>query len=157
VYRRYRVPVFRFLFRVSGDRQLTDDLFQNTWLKLARAAPRLRSDTNLQAWLFSVARNEYRSHRRWHRMDVRRLLAAEAEVAIVQGEGAEQQHHSLRTAERALARVSSSDRELLLLVGVEGVELHSVAEILGVSYPAVRQRLVRARVQLAALIEELER
>lgn len=157
VYARYRVPVFTFLFRLAGNRQLADDLFQNTWLKLARAAPRLRPDTNLQAWLFSVARNEHRSHRRWHRMDVRRLLAAETEVTVAKGEQPQEQRNALRTAERALAHVSSSDRELLLLVAVEGLELQATARILGVSYPALRQRLARARAQLAALMKELER
>jgi len=42
VYVNYRMHLFTFLFRLCGERQLAEDLFQNTWLKLARLAPRLR-------------------------------------------------------------------------------------------------------------------
>ena len=64
VYARYRDRIYRFLRRLTGgDRPLADDLFQETFLKLARHAFRLRDDTDLAAWLYTVARNEYRALR----------------------------------------------------------------------------------------------
>ena len=63
----------------------------------------------------------------------------------------------IRRLEEALARVDASHREVLLLIGVEGLEQEEVAKILGVSYEALRQRLSRARAKLAAAMERLER
>jgi RNA polymerase sigma-70 factor, ECF subfamily len=154
VYARYRVTLFTFLCRLCGHPPLAEDLFQNTWLKLARSAPRLRPDTDLKAWLFSVARNEYRSHRRWQRVDIRRLLAAKTELAGQPSPASPSA--ALRDANWALAQMSVSDRELLLLVSIDGIEPRGAADILGISYAAVRQRLARARAQLSRLLAELE-
>lgn len=155
VYARFRLPVYAFLLRLSGQRALAEDLFQNTWLKLARGAARLAPETDLKAWLFSVARNEYRSYCRWRRVDVRRLLGVELErEAAPSTTGLDLE--LLQDGERALARLPVADRELLLLLNVEGFEPQTAAAVLGISYPALRQRLARARAHLARLVQELE-
>jgi RNA polymerase sigma-70 factor, ECF subfamily len=154
LYARYRAPLFTFLCRLCGEMPLAEDLFQNTWLNLARTAARLRPDTDLKAWLFSVARNEYRSHRRWQRVDIRRLLAAKTELAVPSSPAPPSA--TLRDAQRALMHLSHGDRELLLLIGIEGIEPRGAAAILGISYAALRQRLARARAQLSRLLAELE-
>ncbi len=59
--------------------------------------------------------------------------------------------------ERALAELPVASREVLLLVGVENMDQDEVARILGVSYDAMRQRLSRARAQLAEKMNALER
>ena len=64
-YALYHRRIYDFLYRLSGRRDLAEDLFQETFIKLARHATTLREDTELGAWLFTVARNAYRSHRRW--------------------------------------------------------------------------------------------
>jgi RNA polymerase sigma-70 factor (ECF subfamily) len=152
-YTRYRTALFNFLVRLCGDRTLAEDLFQNTWLKLARRATRLREDTDLRAWLFTVARNEYRSHRRWQRMDLIRLLAAHSAGSAAPIDEAT---NGLRDLGQALSRLSVADREVLLLIGVEGFEPRQAATVLGISYEAVRQRLARARAHLAERLVELE-
>jgi len=154
VYARYRVSLFGFLLRLSGHRQLAEDLFQNTWLKLARGAARLEPDTDLKAWLFSVARNEYRSYCRWRRVDLRRLLRAECERDAAPGSGGLDIELS-RDTERAFAHLTLADRELLLLLNIEGLEPKTAAAILGISYQTLRQRLARARAHLAHLLLEL--
>ena len=61
--------------------------------------------------------------------------------------------------ERALEALPPASREVLLLVGVEGFEQEKVAEMLGIKYDALRQRLARARAQLAeklAMVESKE-
>ena len=155
VYAIYRVPLFAFLLRLSGQRPLAEDLFQNTWLKLARGAARLAPDTDLKAWLFSVARNEYRSYCRWRRVDVRRLLGVEVQGGVAP-RNANSDLDLTRDSERAFARLPAADRELLLLLNVEGFEAKTAAAMLGISYQALRQRLARARAHLARLLQELE-
>src|SRR6478672_6568524 len=64
VYDAYRPRVFAFLLRMSRNRTLAEDLLDETWLRLVRHATRLLPDTRLGAWLFTVERNLYWSHRR---------------------------------------------------------------------------------------------
>src|SRR5262245_55945996 len=56
-YDAYRPRVFAFLLRMSRSRTVAEDLLDEAWLRLVRHAPRLRPDTRLGPWLFTVARN----------------------------------------------------------------------------------------------------
>ena len=64
IYDEYRPRIFGFLLRLSRRRTVAEDLLDETFLRLVRHAPALRTDTNLGAWLFTVARNLYWSYRR---------------------------------------------------------------------------------------------
>jgi len=143
--------VFALLLRLSGDANVAADLFQNVWLKLARHAARLHEDTNLRAWLTTVARREYLSYRRAQIVDLSRLLAW--------GRHVETTARSFATSsetdelEAALEALGERDREVLLLVGVAELDGTQAAQALGISDVAFRQRLARARQRLAAELE----
>jgi RNA polymerase sigma-70 factor (ECF subfamily) len=160
VYAKYRARVHGFLLRLAGRRDVAEDLFQETWLKLARTAPRLAEDTDLAAWLFTVARNAWVSHRRWSMLDVSRLVALEDDaLPTARSTDAETRADAARSVERlekALASLPPASREVLLLVGVEGFDQEQAAAMLGITYDALRQRLARARAQLAERLAMVE-
>lgn len=160
LYAKYRGRVLGFLLRLAGRRDLAEDLFQETWVKLARHATRLAEDTDLAAWLFRVARNAWVSHRRWSMLDVSRLVALEEEVvAPSRASAAEDRADAARAVARleaAIASLPPASREVVLLVGVEGFDQEQAAAILGISYAALRQRLARARALLAAKLGMVE-
>jgi RNA polymerase sigma-70 factor (ECF subfamily) len=137
-----------FLRRLSGKSDVADDLLQHAFLKLAERGPELRPDSNLRAWLFAVARNAYVGRVRAALDDDEPALEAlaspshDVEARLLLGD-----------VELALAALRVDDRELLLLVGVEGVAPTDVARILGLEPAAVRQRLARARSRLLAELE----
>lgn len=160
-YAAYSARVFSFLLRLSGRRDTAEDLAQETWIKLATAAPGLREDTRLGPLLFTIARNAFVSHRRWAMLDLSRIVTVGVDAALaISSEPTPDVEHEQAQAiallETALAKLPVASREVLLLVGVEGLDQEEVARILGVSYDALRQRLSRARAQLAAQIAKLE-
>jgi RNA polymerase sigma factor (sigma-70 family) len=151
VYARYHERIWTFLLRLSGRRHLAEDLFQETWLAVARGARRLRDDTDLRAWLFTVARNRHRSYRRWALLDMARLFelgSGPVDHALAPDQDAEVRAEAART-EAAFAKLSGAHREVLLLVVGEGLDAARAGVVLGVSPQAVRQRLRRARMELA--------
>jgi len=159
-YALHQARVFSFLLRLSGRREVAEDLAEETWIKLAKAAPKLAPDTRLLPFLFTVARNAFVSWRRWAMLDLSRLVmigfAADDEGAdspAVLHERAEE----IAALERGLQKISVASREVLLLVGVEGFEQEEAARILGLEYPALRKRLSRARQELEAAIESQKR
>jgi RNA polymerase sigma factor (sigma-70 family) len=156
IYAAERERLYGFLVRLCSGRHQAADLFQNTWLKLARNARSLREDTDVRAWLFTVARNEFRSHCRAQTLDLSRFLAVDRERASF-SETAEscETGPMLEALEAALGKLGDADRELLLLVAVEGLEPRQAAAVLGISYEALRQRLARARQRLTQRIAEL--
>jgi RNA polymerase sigma-70 factor (ECF subfamily) len=150
-------PIYRFLTRLCGV-PLADDLFQETWLRLARHGRALRPDTNLRAWLYTVARNLARSHARWAGGDAA-AVAAVARWWYLPGPGASP-HDAAVAADaaarlrRAFERLPAPSREILLLVAGEGLAVDEAARVLDLQPEAARQRLHRARAALAAALPE---
>ncbi len=151
VYQSEKARVYGLLLRLSGDPHLAADLFQNVWLKLVRHACRLRPDTNLRAWLVTVARNEFVSHKRAQALDSSRLLTLGLEPPSTSD--ATPLH--LSELARALDALSDADREVLLVTSVQGLTPEQAASALGVSDAALRQRLSRAKKRLTAALERL--
>ena len=145
----FNARLYNFLARLSNSRDVAEDLLEETWLRLVSHAPRLRPDTRLGPWLFTVARNLYVSYRR------SRLLE-DAESADAAGlwsmsapspsplDLAEASQMERRIA-AALASLPAIYREALLLVAVEELRPSEAAAICGITAEAMRQRLSRAR------------
>src|SRR3569623_1363273 len=146
LYARFAEPTFAFLLRLAGRRDAAEDLHQEIWLSIARHAARLAPDTDLAAWVFTVARNRFRSSRR-------RLQPVTAdESALDQRVAATPDDPGCHALERALAALPEAPREVLLLVAIEGLDPARVAAVLDLRPDAARQRLARARAALAELI-----
>jgi len=157
LYTRYRARIHAFLLRLSGRRDVADDLFQETWLNVARAAPRLRDDTRRAPWLFTIARNAWVSHRRWSMLDVSRLVTVGDDAHFASGDLAPDEalasSRAVADLERAIGALPAALREALRVVCVEGFDQKEASEILGVRYDLLRQRVTRAREKLAALVD----
>jgi len=153
VYDAYRARLYAFLARLSRRRDTAEDLVEETWLRLVASAPRLAPDTRLGPWLFTVARNLYFSACR-SRLIEETFTGGLIDLWPVAGrqpspfEAAAANELEGRL-ERALAAVPASAREVLLLVGVEGLTPSEAAAVCGVTPEALRQRLARARALLS--------
>lgn len=155
VYEQFGDKIYNFLYRLAGRRDLADDLFQETFLKLARHAASLREDTELGAWLYTVARNAFRSHRRAAVLDgarVRELGDEPAPPGIAPDRAAEARRE-VAALERALAALKPDFREVIVLICIEGMDAKEAAAVLGLTHEALRQRLSRARALLAAELD----
>src|SRR4051812_17585048 len=62
IYLALNVRLLTFLVRLTRDRAIAEDLLEETWLRLVTHAPRLRPETRLVPWLFTVARNLHVSY-----------------------------------------------------------------------------------------------
>jgi RNA polymerase sigma-70 factor (ECF subfamily) len=157
VYEEYRARLFSFLARLSRSRDVAEDLLDDAWLRLATSASRLRPDTRLGPWLFTVARNLFISYcrsRQLEEYDAAGLIGLWPTGSPRPSPFEETAARELeRRVEHALARLPAAHREALLLVGVEGLSPGEAAGVCALSPEAFRQRLSRAR---AALDRELE-
>lgn len=158
IYASMRPRVFSFLARMTGRRDVADDLSQEVWLRLAQNAPRLAPDTRLAAWLFTVARNLYVSHWRAHQVAAQ-LAGGLLPLPLSPPspfEAASETQTSARV-ERAIHALPEAYREILLLCAVEGMAPKDAAVVLGISGEAARQRLARARSMIDRALGELAR
>ncbi len=158
VHAEYSGPLFGFLARLSRSRDVAEDLLEETWLRLVSHAGRLRPDTRLGAWLFTVARNLYVSYCRSRLIEdsyAATLLALWPFTPARPSPFEETAASELeRRVEAAIAAMPAGFREVLLLVGVEGLQPAEAAEICGVTPEAMRKRLSRARAVLARVLDD---
>ena len=158
VYEAFRPRLFGFLVRLSRRCEVAEDLLEETWLRLVARAGGLRDDTQLGPWLFTVARNLHSSWRRARALEAERLaVLTPCWPEPERGESpfqAAARSETERRLEGALARLPLGDREVLLLVGVEGLTPAVAATVCGVTPEALRKRLQRARERLAAEMAE---
>jgi len=70
LYRRYAKQLLRYLVCLSGDRQLAEELLQETFYQAINSIFRFKGDSKVSTWLYQIARNVYLKHvtkarRRW--------------------------------------------------------------------------------------------
>lgn len=156
----FNARLYNFVARLADSRDVAEDLVEETWLRLVVHALRLRPDTRLGPWLFTVARNLHASYRRSQFLEdshAAGLLglwpSGHSEPSpLIAAEASETE----RRVTLALASLPTTYREALLLVAVEGLQPSEAATICSVSPAAMRQRLSRARAMLARRLEESE-
>ena len=129
-----------------------DDLVQETLLRAVAKEHLWQTGTDLRAWLFTIMHNQNvnivrRAMRDESAADINQL--ASSLVAITDPTASRQLHE----LDRALACLREEHREVILLVGLEGMSYEAAAQILSVPVGTVRSRLSRGRDVLRRLMD----
>jgi RNA polymerase sigma-70 factor (ECF subfamily) len=142
------VPALRrFARALARDSEAADDLVQDTMVRALRGE-HLFHGGDLRTWLFTILLNLDRNRRRGL---ARRPILATIEDVDPPGEpGADGSRPDI---ERGLALLPQEQREVLLLVTLEGLSYREAAEVQGVPIGTVMSRLSRARAALRAHLE----
>jgi RNA polymerase sigma-70 factor (ECF subfamily) len=148
--------LLRYCLGQTGDAALAEEAAQEALTALVQRWRRQGPPECPEAFAFAIAR------RRAFRLSLKRRLLEPLQVLFDRHtpEPGPEERAVLRADHRrllaALRRLAPGDREALLLVGVEGMELARGAEVLGVSLSAIKMRVHRARKRLARLLEAPE-
>ena len=133
-----------------------DDLVQETLVRAIAKSDLWQAGTDIRAWLFTIIHNQ-------HVNMVRRAMRDDATVDIEQMSSSltaitdPTASRQLRELDTALARLPAEQREVILLVGLEGMSYEAAAQILEVPVGTVRSRLSRGRDALRQLMDMPER
>ncbi|MEO8723052.1 MAG: sigma-70 family RNA polymerase sigma factor [Sphingobium sp.] len=146
------IPHLRAFGRsLSGNRDLADDLVQETLLKAWAARVRFQAGSNMRAWTFIILRNHFlsqvrrsRFHGEWDDLVADRLLAAPA---------GQDKQMELADMQRALMQLPPAQREALILVGAGGFSYEEAAEICNVAIGTIKSRVARGRTAIVELLE----
>lgn len=143
----------RYARMLVGEASQADDLVQDCLVRAIANLDRWHEGTNMRAWLFTIMRNVLFN-------DVRRakrspFLEAGAEIVDTVPVASEQDSRlSLRDMDRAFAQLSPDQREIVLLIAVEGLDYEEAALVLEVPVGTVKSRLSRARRDLRLRLED---
>jgi len=157
---RHEAAVFRYGRAIGRDDSAAEDALQETFLSAWRTASTFRGDGSARNWLLTIMRNAvHRQHRR--RVDQPRDMESLSDLGIAAGWGDSDnpetialRHESAGVLTQAIEELTASDKEILLLRDAEGLSGENVATLLGLTLPAMKTRLHRARLRLAAKVRE---
>lgn len=151
----YQGPVWRYIGRCGVRGAAREDLLQEVFLKIHAAAASYQPARPLRPWIFTIAANTVRNHVRDRRDDVEVPLERIVDSRAAPGAGLERQaaaDETLGWLEGAIASLPLAQREVLLLVSVEGLALAATADLLGLPLNTVKTRLRRARLALSGAL-----
>lgn len=146
------IPQLRAFARsLCGHRELSEDLAQSTLTKAWLSRRAFQPGTNLRAWLFTILRNEFYSHRRrsWRQAHWDEIKGGRIATPT------EPQHWALELSDatHGLRELPDGQREALILVAAAGFSYEEAAEICAVPVGTVKSRVARGRIALAAMLD----
>jgi len=145
---RHHLALFRYLYRLTGRRDIAEDVVQDVFVRVVRGLDEYRPMNREAAWLFAIARRLLLDRRRT--LERRPQPVADSADASV----AADQETSLALSE-ALAQVPEVDREAFLLREVAGLTYDEIALVCHTTRDSVRSRIYRGRIRLRALLSPI--
>jgi RNA polymerase sigma-70 factor (ECF subfamily) len=152
-YERTSRGVWAYLARVTGDRQMADDLLQETFYRFLRAAASYQSEAHRRHSLYRIATNLARDARR--RNSLRSPFGAGSEdieslAGVDNHAGATERRTDFA---RAMSHLKPRERAMLWLAYAEGASHREIADMLGMRQASLKPLLFRARQKMAALLK----
>ena len=143
---RYREPVYRFFRRRVAEPGRAEDLTQETFLAVLRAAERYEPRASVRSYLFGIAFHLLSGERR--RMGRQRETEPDREPA------AGPISDDSLWLRQALEKLAEGEREILMLREYEQLSYTEIAALLRLPVNTVRSRLFRSRMALKSLLQE---
>jgi len=167
--RRYQRPVFSLIYRMVRDRELAEDLAQETFVKVLNALDRYRPEFKFSSWVFKIANNAAIDHLRKRELDTLSLeggpdatTADRLEATALQiGDASESPLEELvarelgSTIEQAIGKLRPEYRACIMMRHVEGRPYEEIAGMLDLPLGTVKTYIHRARAELREMLDPL--
>ena len=158
LYRLTREDVARTLSHLMGRRNDLEDLVQETYLRLLKAVPNFRGESQFRTFLYRVCANVALMHQRWwrrRREDLVDELPEQCTDSSDDPESQAQAAESARMVQKALQKMSAKKRIVFVYHELCGMGPEEIAQTIDCSYNTVRSRLFHARLEFTHALREL--
>ena len=167
--RRYERPVYALVYRMVRDRELAEDLTQETFVKVLNALDRYRPEYKFSSWIFKIANNAVIDQLRRKELDTLsleggpdattpdRIEATSLQVGTDDESPLDElEARELGSAiEQAIAQLRPEYQSCIIMRHVEGRPYDEIAEILDLPLGTVKTYIHRARTELRTILEPL--
>lgn len=157
LYRRHRVPLYRFLLRHLRNEALADELFQDIWQKVISARSDWKPDAPFHAWLYRIAHNRLNDY--WRALKHRPAAPEDADERIARLRDEHTPERELsefeerRRLQLALDALPDEQRTVILLRLEQEMTLEEIGQVTGHGRETVKSRLRYAMDKLRARLK----
>jgi len=156
LFERHHVPLYNFFLRLTGNRNISEDLVQEVFLRILKYRQTYQGQSKFTVWMYQVARNAHIDHLRKKKEQVpldeqwdeatSSDLSPEEKVEISQEIG---------LLHKALAKLPLKKREILILSRFQNLKYTEIAELFGWQTGTVKANIHRATKELSKIYFEL--
>ena len=153
---RHHVPLYNFFLRMTGIKEISEDMVQDVFLRMLKYRHTYRGDGKFSNWMFHIARNvQFDYFKKKQREDYQNSDKLELiSDNPTPGEAAEQRQNS-ELIHSALMKLAVEKREVLVLSRFQSKKYEEIAEILGCKVGTIKARVHRAIKDLRDIYFEL--
>jgi RNA polymerase sigma-70 factor (ECF subfamily) len=149
----YEKPLTNYLFRLSGNLGRSEDLLQDAFLRLWKAAPTYEPSAKVSTYIFRIAHNLFLNDAARRREKA--LESMEAETRS--DPSSDLNRRELQSqVQRAVESLPEGEREVLLLSEYNGFKYAEISEILGIPVGTVKSRMFSAVQRLKEALKDLK-
>jgi len=163
--KRYRTPLYNFVYRFVGDRETAEDVVQETFLRCLRHSHQYPAIEQVSTWLYTIAGNlaktELRRRKRWHWIPIgpsedeeRTSFYEPVDKERLPGEQTDSRQVK-ETVVEAIHRLPEEFREAVLLRDLNGFSYDEIAKIINCPVGTVKSRVNRGRLRLQKSLRNL--
>lgn len=156
LFERYHVRMFNFFLKLSGDRNLSQDLTQNLFYRILKYKSSFKEGNSFKSWIFKMARNIYYDYCRDHQKQNDHFTGVEnhnEEVSDTSDEFTQEDYDRL---DSALSKLDTGQREIIILSRYQGLKYEEISKITDMSVAAIKVQVHRAIKQLRTLYFKLQ-
>jgi RNA polymerase sigma-70 factor, ECF subfamily len=157
IFDRYSRPVISFIYDLTNEREVAEELMQETFVRAYRNLGSLRADAKLSTWLFGIAKNVSREHARARRRASRKVELDDSAVTELRDAGVPPDDSLINkelngVIREALARLDEDKRLVFTLKIFQQQSYEEIAAITGFTIAKLKTDLHRARAEMRRLI-----
>ena len=154
---RYKNRLLNFVFRFVRDRDVAEDIVQETFLRVFRKRRDYKAIANFSTWIFTIAGNlaksELRRRKRWKFLSIDAINDDEDKQFELPDTGMKPDRTTAvkmldKNVQESIDSLQNKYKEALILRDIQGMSYNQIAEIIGVPVGTVKSRVNRARLKL---------
>lgn len=153
LYRLYEKPLTNYLYRLSGNRARAEDLLQDAFLRVWKAAPTYEPSAKVSTYVFRIAHNLFLNDAARRREKALESIDAETRSDPASDLNRREVQSAVQKAVEALP---DGEREVLLLSEYNGFKYAEISEILGIPVGTVKSRMFSAVQRLKEALKDLK-
>ena len=154
LFRTYHNDVYRYLYSLSHDASLSEDLASEVFLKVVKSIGTFRGEADIKTWLFSIARHEWYDYLRKKNRQIR--TEAMTEFCESMDLGPEAQYHTqeiIRQIYRLLEQEPERTRSIVMM-RLDRYSFYEIAQKFGISESSERVIDFRTRDKLRKILKK---
>ncbi|MCK4944565.1 MAG: RNA polymerase sigma factor [Candidatus Aminicenantes bacterium] len=153
LYDMYKSVIYRYICYLTHDRVESEDLFQETWLRVVKHLDQIQDVKEKRAWIYAIATNLYRDHLRKKRIRLSFMNRAESDPSNTRFLGSDsvaspetkiEQREMAAAALKVLDKLPLKMRQVFILREIEGFSYEEIAGLLKLPLGTAKSRMHRA-------------